>query len=146
MKHKAFNVETCLNSLRAAAAYGHKDVVEMLLENGTSLLSRDEHSWTPLHFAAFGGHTDLIQSLFKKGLKTDTECTPLHLAAYSGHEKTIEVLLKYEMEVTDDADIFGCTPLYMAAYRGNANAVDSLIKGKCLYFVTFISKTVVITH
>lgn len=122
-----------INPLHAAAAYGHKEVVTLLLENGSSLFSCDQHSWTPLHFAAFKGFAELIEPLFKNGLKTDTGSTALHLAAYNGSERTIAALLHHEKTVIDDVDIFGYTPLYMAAYRGNVNAVDLLIKCKCYF-------------
>lgn len=105
-------------------------MVNQLLENGASLESVDFYSWTPLHYAAFKGWTDLIRPLFKTGLKTKKFHTALHLAAYGGCKETIEAILECEGDVIDDEDEFGCTALYLASFRGHADVVEFLIKGK----------------
>lgn len=105
-------------------------MANLLLENGASLESVDFYSWTPLHYAAFKGWTDLIRPLFKAGLRTKKLHTALHLAAYGGSKETVEVVLECERDVIDNGDVFGCTALYLAVFRGNADAVEVLIKGK----------------
>lgn len=139
MQHKALtDIKTneSLTSLHAAAVFGHKAIVEQLLQSGASILSLDAHSWTPLHLAAFKGWTDLIKPLFKENLRTSTFLTSLHLAAYSGNKETVQVLLELESKVIDCIDVFGCTALYIAAFQGNVNVVEILIKGnKLLYYI-----------
>lgn len=104
--------------------------MELLLKNAAWILAKDSHFWTPLHFAAFNGNSDLIQLLFHAGLKTDTAATALHLAACSGCKETVAAVLECEKDVIDGVDEFGCTALYMAAFRGNSEAVEVLLAGK----------------
>jgi len=49
--------------LHFAAAYGHKDVVSYLLENGADPTALDEYSETPADAAAQEGHTDIVKIL-----------------------------------------------------------------------------------
>ena len=49
--------------LHFAAAYGHKDVVNYLLENGADPTALDEYSETPADAAAQEGHIDIVKIL-----------------------------------------------------------------------------------
>lgn len=40
-------------------------VEKLLSKSGVNLLYRDRHGWTPLHWAASKGHTDIIEELVK---------------------------------------------------------------------------------
>ncbi len=49
----------------------HRDIVEYLLSNGASLLVHDiVTKRTPLHAAAFNGHTDTVQAMLKNMTST----------------------------------------------------------------------------
>ena len=50
---------------------------------------RDDHQFSPLHWAAKGGHTKIVEMLISRGARIHTtnmgDDTPLHLAAAHGH-------------------------------------------------------------
>src|SRR5690625_2900456 len=52
-----------------ACRYGHKDIVEFLIDHGSSPLTADEHGQTPLLIATWNGHTGIAQLLFALGGK-----------------------------------------------------------------------------
>ena len=65
------------------------------------LITRDADinhpGWTPLHYAATGGHTAIIQLLLDESAYIDAESpngtTPLMMAARYGNEKAVQLLL-----------------------------------------------------
>ena len=52
-------------------------------------ISRDDHQFSPLHWAAKGGHTKIVEMLMSRGARVHTtnmgDDTPLHLAAAFGN-------------------------------------------------------------
>ncbi len=57
-------------------------------------------NWTPLHYAAEKGYTDIVELLLKKGanpnIKTNKDGkTPLSIARESGNRQIIELLIRY---------------------------------------------------
>ncbi|KAF8458491.1 ankyrin repeat-containing domain protein, partial [Terfezia claveryi] len=58
----------------------------------------NELKWTPLHFAAYKGHKDMIDELIGKGAIIDandnTNRSPLHWAAQGGQLGVINMLIK----------------------------------------------------
>ena len=50
---------------------------------------RDDHQFSPLHWAAKGGHTKIVEMLMSRGARVHTtnmgDDTPLHLAAAFGN-------------------------------------------------------------
>jgi hypothetical protein len=54
---------------------------------------------TALHWAAHGGHTQLVETLAFEGadvtVVNSVGDTPMHLAAWCGHAKVVEVLLRF---------------------------------------------------
>jgi ankyrin repeat protein len=61
-----------------------------LLKNNAPLDIKDAQKKTALHWAAMGGHTEVVKELIQMGAKKDeqddTGKTPLHLAAMEGHK------------------------------------------------------------
>jgi hypothetical protein len=53
--------------LHFAAAFGHKDVAELLLSNKADVNAKSDGDWTPLHYALENGHTDIVKLLKKHG-------------------------------------------------------------------------------
>lgn len=58
---------------------------------------RDNSGWTPLHYAAFEGHTEVCRVLLEAGAKVDQTDNdgkaPLMLAAQEGHVSLVKELL-----------------------------------------------------
>ncbi len=84
---------------------------------------------TELHWAAYRGHTAIVQRLLRSGApvnqRVDLGSTALHLAAYKGHEEVVRLLIESGADVnarTED----GITPLDWA--RSNSHAdIEALL-------------------
>ena len=80
---------------------GNENVVEMLLDKGVDMNSRDNNDRTPLSWAAGGGYTRVVEILLKRGAEVDsrdnTGRTPISFAVEAGHNDTVTLLL----DVTD---------------------------------------------
>ena len=83
---------------------------------------------SPLMMAALKGQLDVAQALIDKDADVNkTGWTPLHYAATGGHLKMIELLLEHYAFIDAQAPN-GNTPLMMAAYFGTPEAVKLLIE------------------
>lgn len=116
------NSRTMHNVLRAAAGYGKKDIVSLLLQRGIDPNPYDasikpdyygsEHE-TPLGKAAENGHADIVELLLKAGVPVDTpthtnpnrDFTPLDLAvihigsARKANPRVVELLLQAGVDI-----------------------------------------------
>ncbi len=113
------------------------------------------YDWTPLHFAAQAGQTDIVEYLIANGADINAESiegeTPLQLAADKGHKEVAELLIEKGADfsihlaarlgdlarvkrlIEDGADvntkdIGGDTPLRIAAAKGHEEVVNLLIE------------------
>ena len=111
-----------------ASRYNHKDVVQILLDNGADPDKAVENGWTPLHLAADRGHRDVVEVLLNGGVEpnqTNNErVTPLHVAAGKGHKSVVQLLLARGADV--NATVRGKTSLDLAAQGGHTDVVHIL--------------------
>jgi ankyrin repeat protein len=102
--------------LMLAALKGYLEVCQKLLTRDADV---NKTGWTPLHYAATGGHVEVVRLLLEHHAYLDTESpngsTPLMMAAMYGNLQTVKVLL--------DA---GADP--GLANKSNASALDFAIK------------------
>ena len=58
---------------------------------------RDDHQFSPLHWAAKGGHTKIVEMLMSRGARVHTtnmgDDTPLHLAAAFGNRDIVLMVI-----------------------------------------------------
>ncbi|MDR3285289.1 MAG: ankyrin repeat domain-containing protein [Holosporales bacterium] len=63
--------------------------VKGLLRAGVDIEAQNEYGLTPLHYAAFRGHTEIVEILLAAGANKEAKNiigkTPLHIAVYSGN-------------------------------------------------------------
>ena len=57
--------------LYQAASWGHRDVVQLLLEAGAECNKGTSDGVTPLHMAAYFGHKDIVRILLDNGAALD---------------------------------------------------------------------------
>jgi len=116
--------------IHTSARYGQKERVQLLLDQGSDVNTKDAGGYTPLHHAAEKGHKDVCELLVLKGANVNAKDThdwrPLHCAAKYGHTNVAELL------ITNGADVnarnkWGETPLRLAAELGQKAMTELLI-------------------
>ncbi|CAG8954757.1 hypothetical protein HYFRA_00004682 [Hymenoscyphus fraxineus] len=89
------------NVLSAAAAGGHLDIVELIIDQTREILSEDipvdRKGWGPLHWAASNGHLDVVKLIIQKTLlsisqKTFDGFTAADLALQHGYDEISRIL------------------------------------------------------
>lgn len=96
--------------------------------SGTEVNTRSKQDETPLMMAALKGHTDMAKRIIKRGGDVNkTGWTPLHYAATGGHLEIMKLLLA-EHAYIDAESPNKSTPLMLAAMYGTLEAVDLLLE------------------
>jgi uncharacterized protein len=90
--------------------------------------SRNKADESPLMMAALKGHTDFARRLIERGAHVNKPgWTPLHYAATGGHTAIMELLMRNKAQL-DSQSPNGTTPLMMAAMYGTPQAVKLLLE------------------
>lgn len=131
--NEAEDQEVLDRKLLAAAEKGSTDLVKDLLSSGAQVDATNEDGWTPLHFAAFYDHTDIVRLLLDRGADANAVTskdrrTPLHCAAVRGNEDTVMQLLDAGAD-PNAGNINGYTPLHNAALNGHTVTAGLLLDG-----------------
>uniref|UniRef100_A0A8B9C696 Ankyrin repeat domain 44 n=1 Tax=Anser brachyrhynchus TaxID=132585 RepID=A0A8B9C696_9AVES len=106
------------NTVHYAAAYGHRQCLELLLEKTNNVFEESDSAATksPLHLAAYNGHHQalevLLQSLVDLDIKDEKGRTALDLAAFKGHAECVEALISQGASVTVKDNVTKRTPLH----------------------------------
>ncbi|KAH6890287.1 ankyrin repeat domain-containing protein [Thelonectria olida] len=121
-----------LTNLMAASYYGHRAVVNLLIEKGAHIEAKDmSYGQTPLMWAVEGEHETVIKLLLEKGadieVKDDAGQTSVSGAAVRGHETAVKLLLENGADI-EATDHFGHTPLILAASQGHETTVKLLLE------------------
>ncbi|KAJ0970895.1 hypothetical protein J5N97_018854 [Dioscorea zingiberensis] len=118
--------------LHAAARAGDLRAVESICSsNPLAINSRDRHSRTPLHLAAWSGQAEVVSYLCKHkadvGAAAMDDTGAIHFAAQKGHLEVVRILLSFGVSVKA-ANRKGLTPLHYAAQGSHLELVRYLIK------------------
>ncbi|KAH6784757.1 Ankyrin repeat family protein [Perilla frutescens var. hirtella] len=118
--------------LHAAARSGDLMAVEAICSaNPLAVNSRDRHSRTPLHLAAWSGHSEVVNYLCKNkadaGAAAMDDMGAIHFAAQKGHLGAIKILLTSGVSVKS-SNRKGMTALHYAAQGSNVELVNYLLK------------------
>ena len=129
-----------------AISSGDIAAVRKLLQIDASLAkTNDRYSYRPLHWAAWGGRTDIGELLIQSGADVNAKAygafathnyTALHVAASKGHKEFVELLLKKGADVNAQnteveafrGDNWAMTPMHSAVIGGNIFIVKALIE------------------
>ncbi|GBM77457.1 Ankyrin-3 [Araneus ventricosus] len=119
-----------VSALHLASEVGHESLVSTLLEKIDVNFKSSSH-FVPLHYAARGGHADVVQFLINKGAEINARNlqgnTPLHIAAEKGHNAVVAILLQYGADI-NAANLNGLTALSFAAKGGFTTVSKLLLK------------------
>lgn len=102
--------------------------------------------WTPLFYAAYQGHPDIIRMLLNQSTRVDVFDengeAPLHVAVERGKEEVVDILLEHDAFV-NVRNKLGMTPLHLAAKLGYNSIVKQLVSdhGAILDAMTITKQT-----
>ena len=103
-----------VNPLHVASCFGLVEPAKQLVQEGTDVNALDGTNGTALHWALFGGHTEILTFLLESGADANIErdqsrlrrwpslgyfTLPLSIAAYIGNTRAIETLLYHGADV-----------------------------------------------
>jgi ankyrin repeat protein len=128
-----------MTPLCLAAASGHREIVELLIDRGADLDRGlvEEDGVNPLLGAAIGNHTELMDSLLARGAKTG-----LHFAALRGDINAVRTFLEQQIFPINSKRNRGMTPLHLAAMGGHREITELLLNsGADVNFYTPASET-----
>ena len=114
------------------AQVGNEALVSLLIGQGASVDWSDEHGWTALHRAAYGGNTHVAATLIDTGWSLEAKTlawawTPLLCAAHNGHLETAKCLLFRGANI-DIQDDIKWTPLHRVSCQGYTDMVKLLLQ------------------
>lgn len=114
--------------LKATQEQSFKAAAVLAAHAQTQIDPRSERNESPLMLAALRGQEALVQALVARGAEVNkTGWTPLHYAATGGHVRVIAFLIGAQADIDAGASN-GTTPLMMAAMYGNAASVKLLLE------------------
>ncbi|MCD7458534.1 hypothetical protein HAX54_038505 [Datura stramonium] len=118
--------------LHAAARSGDLNAVQTLCSsNPLAVNSRDKHSRTPLHLAAWSGHAQIVDYLCKNkadvGAAAMDDMGAIHFAAQKGHLEVVRLLVSSGVSVKS-CNRKGMTALHYAAQGSHLELVKYLLK------------------
>ncbi|PUE63264.1 hypothetical protein B9Z45_00905 [Limnohabitans sp. 2KL-17] len=115
--------------LMLAALKGYLPLVKKLVEHDADV---NKTGWTPLHYAASGGHVAVIELLLENSAYIDAESpngtTPLMMAAMYGSPEAVKVLIQAGADLTVKNQI-GLSALDFAVRGQRQNAKELIETG-----------------
>ncbi len=117
------------SALMLAALKGHLNLVQKLVENDADV---NKTGWTPLHYAASGGHVPVIDYLLENSAYIDAESpngtTPLMMAAMYGSPESVKTLIQAGADPTLKNQL-GLSALDFAVRGQRPNAIELMQAG-----------------
>ncbi|KMT11471.1 hypothetical protein BVRB_5g107960 [Beta vulgaris subsp. vulgaris] len=120
------------DDIHTAARNGDVIAVELIIsDNPLAINSRDKHSRTPLHLAAWAGHANVVSSLCKHkadvGAAAMDDMGAIHFAAQKGHLEVVKTLVSLGVSVKA-INRKGMTALHYAVQGSHAELTKYLLK------------------
>ena len=104
----------------------------MLISAGALVDAMGEAGRTPLSFAVFSNHLDMIRFLIEKGAEVNVRdregASPLDDAVWHGYLDAVAMLLAHGARLNEADMQTGATPINEAAYRGHMAVIQYLLQ------------------
>jgi GTPase SAR1 family protein len=117
-------------AIHAAAAFGHANIVNILLKKGAAINAKGPSGTSPLQIAAAEGHLAVVRLLLHKGAQIDQTSqlhgTALSAAASRARVEIVRFLLKKEANVNMVGGPYG-NALQAGAWVGSSAIVEALL-------------------
>ncbi|KAK9699069.1 hypothetical protein RND81_08G150900 [Saponaria officinalis] len=118
--------------IHIAARNGDVNCVELIIiSNPLALNSRDKHSRTPLHLAAWAGHANVVSALCRHkadvGAAAMDDMGAIHFAAQKGHVEVVKTLVSEGASVKG-VNRKGMTALHYAVQGPHVELTKYLLK------------------
>ncbi|CAF0795524.1 unnamed protein product [Didymodactylos carnosus] len=117
-------------ALWCAAAWGHLDIIQMLIDRGANVNHYTKTRSTPLRAACFSRRLDIVKYLIDHGADVNIVNSRNHsclmLASYKGYEELVDYLCKIGciLDATNDE---GSTALHAAVEEDHLSIVQCLV-------------------
>ncbi|KAL8898684.1 MAG: hypothetical protein Q9207_006575 [Kuettlingeria erythrocarpa] len=129
---EAVHQQSGRTALAVASHCGNDRVLQLLLQYGADVNTRDASSCVPLHLACMRGHYRVVALLLQEHVGIDEpgpdDETPLRIAAEKGYLEVCELLLQTRAKVNARDRKRLRTPLHVAAVNGNEAMAELLIR------------------
>ena len=117
--------------LHCAVEQTHTGVVQLLIDAGADIETKDNHGRSPVHCACVSGALDVVKMLVRVGAGVCvTDCrgaTCLTLASYCGHTETVRYLVGLPEVDVNHRDSDSNTVLHWAVEQTHTGVVQLLI-------------------
>ncbi|KAF7923720.1 uncharacterized protein EAE98_007538 [Botrytis deweyae] len=114
-------------ALSLAAENNHVSVLQLLLETGASITTRDNlYGLTPLEWGALQGNVEIVKILMEKAVSW-SGASLLSIAAARRHVSLVKFLLEKGANINSIDQYWGCTALHLAAGYGHTAIVFLLL-------------------
>ncbi|CAN0309290.1 unnamed protein product, partial [Hapterophycus canaliculatus] len=115
-----------------ATCIGCAEIVQALLEAGSSIATRDSFYNTPVHGAAYGGNVEVMKLIVEAGGdltgRNREGLTPMMIAAQKGNVDLFRWLLAQGKNDVNDTSVNGMNSLFLATDYANADTVKAVLK------------------
>ena len=126
----AYDTDSIAPALHAACKNGHLAAAELLVDSGVTF-NADQWNWKPLHYAAYGGHEEVVAFLLGLGAdrfaQTPLGLTACHMAAERGYLEIVVSLLRNTISCQWPSTLRKNTVLHSAAAAGHLNIISFLL-------------------
>ncbi|XP_051119200.1 uncharacterized protein LOC127243293 [Andrographis paniculata] len=131
-KPSAASANSVSEQLHTAARSGDLKAVQAICAaNPLAVNSRDRHSRTPLHLAAWSGHAEVANYLCKNKAEASAaamdDMGAIHFAAQKGHLEVIQILVAAGVSIKS-TNRKGMTALHYAAQGSNQELIKYLLR------------------